>query len=73
VRDFGTQGSETKVVEREPQEMMLPFRRRDDGPSRAKRESIGQVGDDGARTRHLCRDSVTWSGFATTYKPAGTA
>ncbi len=30
-------------------------------------------GDDGTRTRGLCRDSVAWIGFTTTYKNAGTA
>jgi hypothetical protein len=29
--------------------------------------------DDGTRTRGLCRDSVAWIGFTTTYKDAGTA
>jgi hypothetical protein len=30
-------------------------------------------GDDETRTRDLCRDSVAWIGFTTTYKTAGTA
>jgi hypothetical protein len=30
-------------------------------------------GDDETRTRDLCRDSVAWIGFTTTYKNAGTA
>jgi len=30
-------------------------------------------GDDGTRTRGLCRDRVTVLGFTTTYKDAGTA
>src|SRR5713226_10088537 len=30
-------------------------------------------GDDGTRTRDLCRDRVAWLGFTTTYKTAGTA
>jgi hypothetical protein len=30
-------------------------------------------GDDETRTRDLCRDSVAWLGFTTTYKTAGTA
>jgi hypothetical protein len=30
-------------------------------------------GDDGARTRDLCRDSLAVSGFSTTYKPVGNA
>jgi hypothetical protein len=30
-------------------------------------------GDDGTRTRGLCRDSVAWIGLTTTYKNAGTA
>ena len=30
-------------------------------------------GDDGARTRGLCRDSVAWLGFTITYETAGTA
>jgi len=30
-------------------------------------------GDDGARTRDLCRDSLPVSGFSTTYKPVGNA
>jgi len=34
-------------------------------------ERIG--GDDGTRTRDLCRDSFAWIGFTTTYKTAGTA
>ena len=29
------------------------------------------VGDDGSRTRGLCRDSVVWLGFTTTYKTGG--
>src|SRR5271168_2077092 len=34
-------------------------------------ERIG--GDDGTRTRGLCRDSSARIGFTTTYRPAGTA
>ena len=34
-------------------------------------EKIG--GDDGTRTRGLCRDSTARIGFTTTYKTAGTA
>ena len=30
-------------------------------------------GDDGARTRDLCRDRLAVSGFSTTYKPVGNA
>jgi hypothetical protein len=30
-------------------------------------------GDDETRTRDLCRDSIAWIGFTTTYKTAGTA
>ena len=30
-------------------------------------------GDDGTRTRGLCRDSAAGNGFTTTYKHAGTA
>ena len=30
-------------------------------------------GDDGTRTRDLCRDRVAWLGFTTTCKTAGTA
>ena len=30
-------------------------------------------GDDETRTRDLCRDSVAWIGFTTTYNTAGTA
>ena len=30
-------------------------------------------GDDGARTRDLCRDSLLVLGFSTTYKPVGNA
>ncbi len=30
-------------------------------------------GDDGARTRDLCRDSLPVLGFSTTYKPVGNA
>ena len=46
--------------------------------SRAQRPRFPQVqekngGDDGTRTRDLCRDSVAWLGFTTTYKTAGTA
>jgi hypothetical protein len=38
------------------------------------RKSFGMYGgDDGARTRDLCRDSLAFSGFSTTYKPVGNA